>query len=276
MVIIKIGAPYLKAIPRGFINFFKDNCVMHAGSLTFFSIVAVIPFCLLLLTLFNYVLGTNEEFMRFFVVTLQKLFPAITVEFTEKIIKLLSIKGIEEITLLLYAFQSFQLYLCLEFASNAIFKRRGRRHFLISFFLSLILVTLIIILILLSFGASSAITMLSQYREIPTFMHIDKITGFLLAVVVPLVLVFVAVASLYVIVPRYRIKLKYALVGALFTTVFLELAKYIFTFVMKEVIDFGVIYGSLSVTVVFLLWIFYSWCIFLIGAEIVEELEEGR
>ncbi len=249
---------------------------MLAGSLTFFSIMAAIPFCLLLLTFFNYILGTNEEFLRFFVIKLEKLFPAITLEVTEKIIKLLSIRGIEGISFVLYAFQSFQLFLCLEFTSNIIFKSRGRRHFLISFFLSLVLVTLIIILILISFIVSSIISMLAQYEEIPSFLQIGKITGFLLGAIVPLTLVFVAVTSLYVIVPRHKVKLKNALIGALFTTIFLEAAKHIFTFVIGEVIDFGIIYGSLSVTMIFLLWIFYSWCIYLVGAEIVEILEKWR
>lgn len=265
---------YLKATANGFVNFFKDDCMMLAGSLTFFSIMAVIPFCLLLLTFFNYILGTNEEFVKFFVIKLEGLFPEITSEFTDKIIKLLSVEGIGKITLILYTFQSYQLFLSLEFAVNTIFKNKVRRHFLISLILSLLLVTFIIFLILISFVASSAISMLTHYEEILSFLQIGRITGFLIGFVVPVILIFVAVTSLYLIVPRQRVKLRNAFAGAFLTTIFLEAAKHIFTFVIGEVFDLGLIYGSLSITIIFLLWFFYSWCIFLIGAEIVYELEE--
>jgi uncharacterized BrkB/YihY/UPF0761 family membrane protein len=43
-----------------------------------------------------------------------------------------------------------------------------------------------------------------------------------------------------------------------------------------KVIKLGTIYGPLSAFVIFLLWVFYSSCIFLIGAEIVRNLEDSR
>lgn len=269
-----MASKYLKAIASGFVNFFKDNCVMLAGSLTFFSIMAVIPFCLLLLTFFNYILGTNEEFLKFFVLKLEGLFPEITSEFTDKITKFLSVKGIEKITLILYAFQSYQLFLSLEFAADAIFKKKIRRHFLTSLILSMLLVTFIIFLILISFAASSAISMLMRYEEFLPFLKVDRITGFLIGFVVPVILLFVAVTSLYLIVPKQKVRLRNAFAGAFLTTIFLGAAKHIFTFVIGKVLDLGVIYGSLSITIIFLLWFFYSWCIFLIGVEIVHLLEE--
>lgn len=265
---------YLKAIGNGFISFFKDDCVMIAGSLTYFSIMAVIPLCLLLLTLFNYILGANEEFLKFFVVKLQNLFPEITSEFTDKIIRLLSVQGIGTITLLLYSLQSYQLFLSLEFAMKAIFKQSVRRNMLLSLILSMLLVTLIIFLILSSFLASSAISMLVYYEEILSFIKIDRITAFLLGFVVPIILIFIAVTSLYIIVPKRKVRLKNAFTGAFLTTIFLEGANHLFAFIIGEVLDLGVIYGSLSVSIIFFLWVFYSWCIFLIGAEIVHILEE--
>jgi uncharacterized BrkB/YihY/UPF0761 family membrane protein len=36
------------------------------------------------------------------------------------------------------------------------------------------------------------------------------------------------------------------------------------------------IYGSLTAVVAFLLWVFYAACIFLIGAEIVKNLESAK
>ncbi len=267
-------AKYPKAIANGFLNFFKDDCIMLAGSLTFFSVMAVIPFCLLLLALFNYILGANEDFLRFFISRLDALFPDITSEFTDKIIKLVSVKGIGGITVLLYAFQSYQLFLSIEFAMKSIFKGSKRRSLIFSLILSILMVTSIILLILISFAASSAISMLLHYESLFPFLQIGKITGFLIGFVVPIILVFISVTALYIIVPKQKIRLKNAFAGAFITTIFLEAAKHIFTILIGEVFDLGLIYGSLTVSIIFFLWVYYSWCIFLIGAETVHLLEE--
>ncbi len=264
---------YIKATIKGFVKFFQENRMMLAGSLTFFSVVAIIPFCLLLLTFFNYILGANEEFLKFFIVKLERLFPEITPEFTGGLKKIFFISGIEGITLVVYAFQSYQLFLSLEFALNIIFKTQLHRHFLISFILSLGLVTWIVILILASFAASSAITMLIYYEEMLPFLEVGRITSFLIGFAVPMLLVFIAVASVFLIVPKKRANIRNALAGAFLTTIFLEGAKYLFTIIMGKALNLGLIYGSISVSIVFLLWVFYSWCIFLIGAEIVHILE---
>lgn len=264
---------YTKAVARGFLNFFKDDCVMLAGSLTFFSIMAVIPFCLFLLTLFNHIVGANEDFLKFFTSKLETFFPDITSEFIDKIIKLISVKGIGGVTLLLYAFQSYQLFLSLEFAMKSIFKGSKRRNLIFSLILSVLMVTSIILLILVSFAASSAISMLMHYEALFPFLQIGKITSFLIGFVVPIILVFIAVTTLYIIVPKQKVRLKSALVGAFITTIFLEAAKHIFTVLIGEVFDLGVIYGSLTVSIIFFLWVYYSWCIFLIGAETVYLLE---
>lgn len=249
---------------------------MLAGSLTFFSIMAFIPFCLLLLTLFNYILGENEEFLRFFTSRLDKLFPDITYKVTEKVIKLISIKGVGGLTIFLYALQSYQLFLCLDFSMKAIFKNGSRRNLLSSLVLSLLLITLMIILIFISFLASTAITMLIYYQDLLPFIEISKITGVLIGVILPTVLVLTAITFVYLIVPRQKIKLKNAIFGAFLTTLFLEIAKYIFTVLMAKVLNLGILYGSLSASIILSLWIYYSWCIFLIGAETINILEKGR
>ena len=49
----------------------------------------------------------------------------------------------------------------------------------------------------------------------------------------------------------------------------LEVAKHIFTWYVRSVVELGKIYGPLTAFISFLLWVFYSSSIFLIGAEIV-------
>lgn len=264
---------YISGIFKGFVMFFKGNRMMLAASLTFYSVTAIIPFCLLLLTFFDYIIGPDKAFPEFFANGLERLFPEITSEFMGKLKALLATRGIGGITLILYIFQSYQFFIALEFALNLVLKTKVYRHFVISVVLSLLLVTWFVILILASFGGSSLIAMLIYYKDMFPFLEIDRITRFLIGFVIPMLLVFIAVASVFLIVPKKKIRLRNALIGAFFTTLFLEGAKYIFTIIIGNILNLGLIYGSLSVSIIFLLWVFYSWCIFLIGAEIVHILE---
>ncbi|MCX7913286.1 MAG: YihY/virulence factor BrkB family protein [Thermodesulfovibrionales bacterium] len=271
---MKVTVQYLKAIAKGFLDFFRDGCPILAGSLTFFSIMAFIPFCLLILTLFNYILGANGEFARFFISKLNKLFPDITYEFIERISKSLSARGIEGLTVPLYAFQSYQLFVCLEFAMKAIFKNESLRNLFSSVVLSLLLVTLIIVLIFIYFIATTVMTMLLYYQNLLPFIEISKVTGLLIGIFLPLVLVFFSITFVYLMIPKQKIEFKNAFFGAFVATLLFEIAKYIFTVLIVKVLNLGVIYGSLSATIIFSLWIYYSWSIFLLGAETVKVLEK--
>ncbi len=267
---------YITAILRGFVDFFRDGGLMLAGSISYFTMMAIIPFCLLLVTIFGHFLGGNEELLRFFTSKLVGFFPKITYEITDELRKIISYKGIGQFTVILYAVLSYQLFSSLETAINVIFKTRVKRSFIVSLILSLFIITLIIAFILASFGMTTATPMLKALQEFFPGLKLGKITGFLIRFIVPLILIFLTVTTLYIFLPKKRIRLNYALSGALFTAVFLEAAKHLFTLYVVKVVKLGTIYGPLSAFVIFLLWVYYSSCIFLIGAEMVHNLEESR
>ncbi len=267
---------YTKAALKGFVDFFRDGGLMFAGSISYFSMMAIIPFCLLLVTIFGYFLGEHEELLQFFSSKLVGFFPQITYEITDELRRIISYKGIGQFTIILYVLLSYQLFLSLETAVNAVFKTKVKRHPAVSIILSLLIITLIIIFIVLSFGATSAISMMKTLQEFFPELKIGKALSFLIGFVVPLILVFLTLTTLYIFLPKKRIKVRHALSGALFTAILLETAKHIFTLYAVKVMRLGTIYGPLSAFVIFLLWVYYSSCIFLIGAEIVHNLEDRR
>jgi membrane protein len=171
---------------------------------------------------------------------------------------------------------SYQVFASVETALNTIFKVKKKRRFIFSLLVSLAVVTLIIALLTVSFAAASFMPLLKSLgRDLPV-VKIGKITKFFLGFVLPFVLVLFSTMLLYVLVPKTRVQLSSALKGAFFTTVLLEVAKYGFTWYVSSVAQFGKIYGPLTAFVIFLLWMFYSSSIFLIGAEIVHNLGNQR
>ena len=260
---------YLKIIVRSIVDFFKDGGIMLAGSISYFTMMAMVPFCLFMISIFGYLLGYYYGFYHFLANKLISFFPAITSGITKELEKLIIFKGIGTLSVILYGVLSYQLFSSIESAFNVIFKVKKSRHFFLSIVLTILVMTLIIAIILLSFIATSLIHLLKTLRPMFSQLKIGLITGFLIQYLVPFLIMLFTVTVVYILFPRSKVKPSHALAGALFTTVFLEIAKHVFTWYVGTIVQFGTIYGPLTAFIVFLLWVFYSSCIFLIGAEIV-------
>jgi membrane protein len=256
-------------IGRSVIDFFRDDGLMFAASMSYFTMMAIVPFCLFVITLFGYLLGYYPDFYNFFLRRLVNFFPEVTNEIMQDISKLISYKGIGKVGLVLYGLLSYQVFASYEAALNAIFKVKTKRHFILSVFISLSVVTLIIALLMLSFAATSIVPLLKALSPFLPGLRIGKITQFIIRFIVPFVLVFLVVTMLYILIPNTRVSFFNSFRGAMFTTILLEIAKYIFTWYVNSVVGLGKIYGPLTAIISFLLWVYYSSSIFLIGAEIV-------
>jgi len=263
---------YLKLISASFVGFFKDNGIMLAGSISYFTMMAIIPLCLFLIAVFGNLLGHYHGFYEFFAKRLINFFPDITSGITKELGKLITFRGIGTWSIIFYGLFSIQVFASLENAINIIFKVKKKRTFFWSIILSFTIITFIILVLFVSFIATSLIPLLKTFRHIFPDLRIGVITAFLIQYVVPFLMVLFTVTVMYIFFPKTRVSTSHAFLGALFTTTFLEVAKHIFTWYVGTVVKFGTIYGPLSAFIVFLLWVFYSACIFLIGAEMVHNL----
>jgi membrane protein len=272
---VKVVA-FIRLLGKSIVDFFRDGGMVLAGSISYFSMMAVLPFCLFLIAIFTYLIGSNEEFFRFIAAKLVSFFPKAAQSIAKELRDALSYKGVGIFTFIIYGILSYQLYSSLESAINVVFKVKDKRSFISHLFISLFIITLLIFFLLLSFGASSLISVLNTLKDEFPSLQIHDITAFIIKYIVPFVLVFFTISTLYIVMPKKKIRWRNALTGGLIASIFLEAAKHIFTFYVVKVVKFGAIYGPLSAFVIFLLWGFYSSCIFLIGAETVHNLELAR
>jgi membrane protein len=259
----------MRIIGRSIIDFFRDDGLMFAASMSYFTMMAIVPFCLFIVTLFGYFLGHYPEFYNYFLGRLMNLFPEVTREMTQDISKLITFHGIGKVGLVLYGLLSFQVFASYEAALNAIFKVKKKRSFIFSLIISLAVVTLILALLIVSFSAASLIPLLKMLSPFLPGLKIGSATQFIIRFILPFILVLFVVIMLYMLLPKTKVSFSDSFKGALFTTVLLEVAKHIFTWYVRSVVELGKIYGPLTAFISFLLWVFYSSSIFLIGAEIV-------
>lgn len=89
----------------------------------------------------------------------------------------------------------------------------------------------------------------------------------------PFMLETIAFLLLYLIMPNVRVSLLHGLIGALVAASLFELTKRAFVAYLTNFGNYEVIYGALSTLPIFLIWIYLSWVVALLGAEVVAVLQ---
>jgi len=85
---------------------------------------------------------------------------------------------------------------------------------------------------------------------------------------VPFLLSSLAFLVSYLYVPYASVSFKSALLGAVVAGVLFELGKLVFARTTGASVNLSVLYGSLAALPIFLIWLYYTWIIVLIGLEI--------
>lgn len=83
---------------------------------------------------------------------------------------------------------------------------------------------------------------------------------------VPFLLEIFTFTLLYLVVPNAKVKLSHALIGGLLAALLFELAKFCFTWYISHFPTYETIYGALATIPIFLIWVYLSWLVALIGA----------
>lgn len=262
----------IRSLGNSLTSFFKDECFYLAASIAYFLIVSLVPLGLLIVALFGYILGGNQELYNFLLSKLINFFPAVTSGITSELRNLITYKGISVITFFIYGFLALQLFYSVEHAMDVIFRVSKKRHFLLSLFWTVFIVTLVIIFWLVSFTVSSIAGVFNQYPMNVFGMEVGYRAAIILKYVAPFVLILLTFTAVYKIVPHARVALKDAFAGAMLFTVLWEIAKHFFTWSVRNIAYIGTIYGSLSTFILFLLWMYYLSCIFLLGGEFVSRM----
>ena len=90
----------------------------------------------------------------------------------------------------------------------------------------------------------------------------------------PFLFEVVAFTILYTMMPNCSVRLIHGLAGGVVATIFFEMSKLGFTFFMANMGSYEVIYGALATIPAFLIWLYLSWLVILLGAEFTAVLGE--
>lgn len=257
-------------------KFNGDNGFFLSSGITFNILINMIPFIMLLLALVGTYLYRDQEVLNhiraYFRDVVPALDPKIAKNLTDVIQNRQAVGVIGFIGLL---WLSIWVFGSLQIAFDIVFQVEKGRRMLRGIGIDLVMILLTGILLVVSLFLSSVMAAPQSFRG-----RIPVVTGptlqWILKYALPFILTFCMFFLIYKIIPHQKVHVKSALQAALVTGLLWELAKHLFTWYVVHVARYSNLYGSLNTLVLFVLWVYYSSAILVVGGEFAYFLEKDR
>lgn len=123
------------------------------------------------------------------------------------------------------------------------------------------------VLIFSAMGITATVTGAEFVQTLSQIEPFGKLIGFV-GTMLPYMLVIVAFTFIYTFVPNVKVKIKSALVGALVAGVLWESMGWIFASFVVNSTKYTAIYSAFATLIMFMIWLYLSWLILLVGASI--------
>ena len=246
-------------------RFREDRLALTAGSLTFTSVISLVPMATVMLALFSafpMFATLQETLQRYFAANLfpdmiaKPVLGAIT-QFSTRANRL----GLVGLAVLLVS--AIALMLTIDKALNAIWRVRKPRPIAQRVLVYWSTMTLGPLLLAVSLaGSSYAITVARGLGPIAPHGF-----GVVLGIV-EFVLLAVGFTALFHFVPNTHVRWRHAFAGGLFVAVAIVGVKRLLALYFSTVPTYSLIYGAFATVPIFLIWIYLCWVVVLLGAVI--------
>ncbi len=241
-------------------SFFLDHSLLHyASSLSFHTILALIPILLISLFIFSqlpYFETTLESVKSYIFSAIMPVHQESIANYIDTFMQNTEKLGLIGVAFVLYV--SVMFFDDFEYVVNKIFDIPPR-----AFWHSIMIYLLFTIIIPLGIGLSlylsiKANLLLHSYHYTES-INILALSSFLIA--------WLLFFMLYAISPNIKIRLRASVMASLLTSAIWSLSKWLFFYYVTYNKTYSTIYGSFSTLMFFAIWIYLSWIIFLYGVK---------
>jgi len=261
--------PHIQAVlvlfQRACLRFIHDRCLQRASALAYANLLAIVPTVILAFSIFtsfqdfdHLAQRIQHHLVTYLVPTSQQIVLDYLANLSGKSTSL-SIFGIIGLLITITA-----LLTTMEEAFNDIWRIKKRRTHFSRFITFWALLTLSPLLL----GASISIT--SYFAALPIIHDVTENTSVFqhIPFLIPWVISSLAMTALYISLPNTSVRFRSAAIAGIIAGALFEVSKLGFTFYVTELANYEKLYGTLGTLPIFLIWIYLTWLIVLLGAEI--------
>lgn len=259
-------------VPFAWRRFLDDKCFETASALSYTTLVSMVPLTVAVLAIFSAfpVFAPWRDTLINFVFN---NVPAAGQAVKDTLLGLASnANQLTGISLLVLLFSALSMMVSIEDRLNSIWRVREPRDWISRLLLYWAALTLGPVLLVGSLAAMSyavALPLLHHAADHLLVQEEQRLLGLL-----PSAVTFASLWLLYAVVPNRRIGKRYTLIGALLGTVLFGLGRAGFGLYVEHAHTYQKIYGALAALPIFLLWIYLSWIIVVLGASITASISD--
>lgn len=256
-----------------FVRFFKHNCNEVAASLTFTTLLSLVPLIAIALSIVAAFPAFSEysaQIKAFILNTMvpeaaNKVIAVYMQQFADNAVKLTAIGTA------FLGVTALALMFTIDKALNAIWRVTRLRPFLHRLLIYWAILTIGPLLI----GASLSLTSWLVGISMGLTQDIPGVDVALLRLA-PILLTSIAFSVPYFIVPNRKVEWRHAVAGGVAAAVGFEAMKQGFALYISNFPTYQAVYGAFATFPIFLLWIYLSWLMVLLGAVIAASLASWR
>ena len=263
---LKITNVYLKYL---FVRFKEDRIIFYSGYLSYVTLLSMVPLLAVtfsafsLFPVFQEWRGELEAFVfKNFVPTMGEAIQGHFLRFIENATKMTPVGLVILILLALLLIYS------IDHTLNHIWRVRNNRRLIVSFSIYWVVLTLGPVLIGTSLLTTSYLLSLTGFEE-NTLLAVRKL--FLESL--PYLASFSSFLLLYLVVPNTSVHFWSALSGAMIAAILFELSKSAFALYFTHFPVYQAIYGALAIIPLLFIWVYVSWIVVLVGAQVAASLD---
>lgn len=265
-VAYKIAGSYLRYLFR---RFHEDRILFYSGYLSYVTLLSMVPLLAVIFSLFSIspifeqLRAEVEAFVfKNFVPSLGDAIQGHILLFVDNTSKM------TPLGLLVLFIVALLLVSSIDHTLNHIWHVKKTRGLIVSFSIYLVVLLISPVLLGTSLAATSYLISLTSIEEgTPLFVRKLFIASF------PFLGSFLSFLLMYILVPHTRVHFWSAMCGALIAALLFELSKSAFALYFIHFPVYQVIYGALAVIPLLFIWVFISWVVVLVGAQIAASLD---
>jgi len=259
-----------RAILRGTRRLLTGDDFTFASSIAYYALLSLFPFLLLALSIVGRVSSTGgerDEILRLVFQYFPRQFEFIRTQLESLSASSFSF-GTAGIVVLVWA--AMGVFGAITSAVNHAWGVERNpsylKHKLVS--LAMLLAASVLLLAALVFASAVGVVQASWFAEAVTHMPVLHVIEAMAVRWASLILLIVVVGLLYYFVPNAKVRFRDVWVGAILAGLLWQGALSVFSWYVRDLTRWRMIHGSLTAVVVFLVWVYTSAVILLIGVEV--------
>jgi membrane protein len=251
----------------------EDRCLMVAGSLTFTTLLALVPVFTVTVTLTSKLAVTRGLIQQLKNFVLANFVPSVSGKMVGTYVDQFAQNAtrLTWIGLCIVVTTSIALLFTIENSFNQIWRTRRRRHLWHRLRWALALLVLGPFLVAASLSATVSLVRLTHVFE-AAMPALDDTLFRAVPWLTATILLYIA----YRWIPNRYVPARHAVCGALLAATLFEVVKHVFVIYVTKVPTYNVVYGAFASVPIFLIWLFVCWLVVLVGAEVSATLSYFR